>query len=355
MELIVAKTITQPTLIRDSVQLTENGISILDRRVFPFEKKLVFCRTYEEVAVAIEEMVTQSAGPYFAAAAAMVLAARAIPPQASPEEKRSALTTAGARLKRARVTNNKIRLVVDRLLAAGLEAILEGDDLAPKIQSAAAKAAQLYFDASERVGDAAASMIPDGSTILTHCWGEHHIVSLFSSLIDSGKMVKAICTETRPYLQGARLTAESLAEMGVDTVVITDNMGAHCMSKNMVSLLVTAADRVTMDGHVINKVGTLQLAIAARQFSLPYLALNIAPDREASTPESVTMEERSGEEVLYCMGHRTASLRARGYYPLFDVTPPDLVTAIATDRGLFSPHMLNDYFKDGESTTDQFA
>lgn len=339
-----------PTLIRESVELRDDGVLLLDRRSFPFERKRVLCRTYEDVARAIEEMVTQSYGPYFAAAAAMVLAARVASRRPSDEEKLATLMTAAERLCKARITNNGIRLVTDSLLAAGRRVIHEGGDLASAMEVAASDAAESFNQASARVGAAAASLVPDGATILTHCWGEHHVVALFTALIESGKEVNAICTETRPYLQGARLTAESLGEMGVDTTVITDNMGAQCMSTAKVSVLVTAADRVTMDGHVINKVGTLQLAIAANYFGIPYVALAIAPDPEAPSADNVKIEERDGVEVLMCLGRRTGSFLAKGYYPLFDVTPPDLVTAVATDRGLFGPRDLAQYF-DSDHTT----
>jgi len=128
--------------------------------------------------------------------------------------------------------------------------------------------------------------------------------------------------------------------------VITDNMATHAMDRGMVSKLMTAADRVTLSGHVINKVGTHQLAIAAHNFSIPFVAMVRFPDAKAQTPSDVKMEERDGNESLYCMGMRTASPLAKGWYPAFDVTPPRFVSAVATSIGVFSPLMLHQKFAD---------
>jgi methylthioribose-1-phosphate isomerase len=130
--------------------------------------------------------------------------------------------------------------------------------------------------------------------------------------------------------------------MGVDVTVITDNMGAAAMDAGKVSRLMTAADRVTGAGHVINKVGTLQLAIVARAFGIPYTAMVKEPDFTAMTPADVPMEMRDPDEVLHCLGHRTATPLAKGWYPAFDVTPPEYVSEIVTCKGVFAPDRLAD-------------
>jgi methylthioribose-1-phosphate isomerase len=185
--------------------------------------------------------------------------------------------------------------------------------------------------------------------VLTHCWAETYLTETVAAVLRAGRRVQAICTETRPYLQGARLTAESLAEMGVPTRLITDGAAAHLMSRGEVGVFVTGADRVTMDGAVVNKIGTLQIALAAHTFGVPYLALVEAPDRHAATADDVELEDRDGDEVLHCLGRRTASERVSGVYPAFDVTPPRLVTAVVTDRGRFAPVDLGSYYADGDA------
>jgi methylthioribose-1-phosphate isomerase len=194
-----------------------------------------------------------------------------------------------------------------------------------------------------RLGEAAAELLHDGDTILTHCWGEFYLTETVAAALRSGKRLSALCTETRPYLQGARLTAESLAEMGVPTELITDGMAAHFLSRGEVAAFLSGADRVTMDGHVVNKIGTLQIAVAAHAFGVPYYPLVSGPDPLAASAADVPIEERDGDEVLHCLGHRTASRRVTGRYPAFDVTPPRFVSAVVTDRGRFSPYDLASY------------
>jgi methylthioribose-1-phosphate isomerase len=116
------------------------------------------------------------------------------------------------------------------------------------------------------------------------------------------------------------------------------------MSRGQITRFVTGADRVTMDGHVVNKIGTLQIAIAAHAFDVPFIALVHAPDRQAPSADAVELEDRDGEEVLHCLGRRTASSRATGIYPAFDITPPRYVRTVVTDRGRFSPQDLASYY-----------
>lgn len=330
-----------PTLIAQSVLIEDDCVRILDRRKFPFERVWVRCDTHHDVAQAIKDMVTQSSGPFFAAAGGMVLAAREARGHTQPLEY---LRTAGATLIATRPTNDQIARVVPAMLADAETALAAGEDLAEALWSAALRHGEGYLDRSRELGAYGAQLLRDGDVILTHCWAESYLTETVAAALRQGKNLRAYVTETRPYLQGARLTAESLAEMGVDTTLITDNMGAHVLSTGRVSALVTAADRVTMDGHVINKVGTLQLAVAAHAFTVPYYALVQHPDAEAPTAADVPMEERDGADVLHALGTRTASRLVRGYYPSFDVTPPRFVSAVATDRGRFSPYDLASYY-----------
>jgi methylthioribose-1-phosphate isomerase len=333
-----------PTIIAQNVLIEPDAVRILDRRVFPFERVWVTCRTHEDVAKAIEDMVTQSSGPLFASAGGMTLAARAAD-RLGRGERRAFMTDAADRLVATRRTNNQIRDVVAELLEVTDAALAEDQPLGPAVEDAARAAGERYLDRSRRLGEHAAELIPDGATVLTHCWAESYITETLAAVLRQGKRVDAICTETRPYLQGARLTSESLAEMGVPTRLVTDAMPAHLMSRGDITHFVTAADRVTMDGSVVNKVGTLQIAVAAHVFDVPYIALVQAPDRHAPDAAAVELEDRDGDEVLQCLGRRTASHRVTGVYPAFDVTPARFVGTVVTDRGRFSPHDLESYYR----------
>lgn len=323
-----------PTLHSQSVILQEDGVHILDRRVFPFEKRFVICRTHDDVAAAIETMVTQSNGPFFAAGGGMVLSARAA--QALSSAKRmTCLEAAAARLLKTRPTNNNIATAIGGVLRYCRDTQCDSPTFAADIEDLIRRGWTQRRDDIRNVGRNAASVISDGAGLMTFCWSEGAIMETLACLLRDGKSVTLYCPETRPYLQGARLTAHSAAEMGIDTVVMTDGMGAHAMAEGRVTMLMTAADRVTMSGHVINKVGTLQSAIAARHFRIPYFATVLKPDIKAPTPDCVEMEERDPNETLHCLGQRTASPLARGWYPAFDVTPPELVSGIATKFGVF--------------------
>jgi len=324
----VSADVPVPTLVGESVVVEPDAVRILDRRVFPFERVWVTCRDVEDVATAIEDMVTQSLGPPFAAAGGMVLAARSGGVEA--------VRQAARRLVATRPTNNGIRDVVAELLAV---AEAGGD-----VEQAAGALTERYRAGYRALGEHAAPLIPDGATVLTHCWADAYLTETVAAVLRAGKRIQAICTETRPYLQGARLTAESLAEMGVPTRLITDGMAAHLMSRGEVSTFVTGADRVTMDGAVVNKIGTLQIAVAAQAFGVPFVALVQAPDRQAATADDVELENRDGEEVLHVLGRRTASQRVTGVYPAFDVTPPRFVSVVVTDRGRFAPADVASYY-----------
>jgi methylthioribose-1-phosphate isomerase len=321
-------------ILADSVRLTGDGVEILDRRVFPAERIWVHCDSVEDVAKAIEDMVTQSSGPYFAALWGMVLAAREAA-SLTAEEARAHLDSASTRLIETRRTNNHLRKAV----AAALSELdgQVGAELVAAVERGARAGDERYRSRSAALGRHTAELLPDNATVLTHCWADLYLVELVRAA--EGKDLAFVCTETRPYLQGARLTAETLAEMGVDTTVITDGMGAAVLSSGKVDALVTAADRVTMDGHVINKIGTLGLAVAAHAFNIPFHAMVQAPDRLAPTADDVPIEYRDGTEVLDRPG-------IRGLYPAFDITPPKFVTTVVTDRGPFDPSELDDYYQE---------
>jgi methylthioribose-1-phosphate isomerase len=341
-----------PVLDR-SVRLEDDAVLILDRRVFPHRVEWVAARSDVEVAAAIRDMVTQSLGPCFAAAAGLVLVARQ-QVGASPESALAALRTAGQRLTAARPTNNIVRDVVAAVMGelsalptdAGTGEIVETASLAAAAQD------EYYRARSRALARHAVALVDDGARILTHCWMDTYLIEFVRAADQVGKRFRYVATETRPYLQGARLTAHTLAEMGQDVTLITDGMAAAVLSPfsalGSIDALVTAADRVSMDGHVFNKVGTLGAAVAAHAFEVPYYAFIHAPDPQALKAADVVVEERDGAEVLSTQGIRTASpLVTRGHYPAFDVTPPRFVTRIVTDRGAFEPARVAEYW-DGE-------
>ena len=329
--------------LANSVRLTEDDLLILDRRVFPFERRWVRCATVEEAARAIEDMVTQSSGPLFAAAAGMVLAARAarhLDEQAAAGH----LRAAGQRLIATRPTNNHIRDAVHAVLAVLDAGPLGGDALVTAVSRQAAAHGEAYRAHCAALGEHAAGLLPDGAAILTHCWADLYLTATVDAARRAGKELTFVCTETRPYLQGARLTAATLVEYGYAPTVITDGMIPAALSDGLARIVLTAADRVTLDGHVVNKVGTLAAALAARAFGVPFYVLVEAPDPQAPRIEDVVIERRDGAEVLHVLGRRSAADGATGYYPAFDITPPGMVTRIVTTNGVFEPASVAVHF-----------
>ncbi|MDI2027906.1 methylthioribose-1-phosphate isomerase [Saccharopolyspora sp. TS4A08] len=326
-------------VLADSVRFDDDGVHILDRRVFPFERRWVHARTVEEVARAIEEMVTQSSGPYFAVLWGLALAARDAR-GCAPEVARERVSAAASRLIATRPTNDQPR----KAAAFVLDAVAGREDVAAAAVEGARAGDADYRERCRRMGRAGAQLLGEGARVLTHCWGDLYLLGLVEALLERGGCPEFVCTETRPYLQGARLTAESLAEMGVPVTLVTDGMPASLMREGRVDALVTASDRVSMDGSVINKVGTLGLAVAARAFDVPFHALCHGPDPETATGAQVPIEFRDGDEVLHTLGRRSASDKVTGLYPAFDVTDPHLVSTVVTDKGAFTPERLHTYW-----------
>ncbi|WP_068922852.1 s-methyl-5-thioribose-1-phosphate isomerase [Planobispora rosea] len=340
-------------VLAGSVRYADDGtVEILDRRVYPFEVSWVRCATSEDVAVAIERMVTQSTGPLFAATAGMVLGAREARGD-GPQEAAARLRAVGRRLVATRPTNNHIRDAVHAVLSATVgtggdpgevpghdHARLTGDELVAAVEAAARAHEDAYHARNAALGEHAASLLGDGTRVLTHCWADAFLIAVVRAAQAAGKRLEFVCTETRPYLQGARLTAAALVEMGYRPTLITDGMVAAVLADGLADVALTAADRVTLDGHVINKVGTLGVALAARAFGVPFYVLIDAPDPQAQTAADVVIERRDGDEVLHTLGRRTAAEGVTGYYPAFDVTPPHLVTRIVTGSGIHRPDAL---------------
>jgi methylthioribose-1-phosphate isomerase len=330
-----------PTLLRESVVLEPERVRILDRRVFPHQTRYVDCRSVEDVAVAIEDMVTQISGPFFAASAGLALAARVAGGEPSGARRLEIMRHAADRLVATRRTNNNILHAVTAILADIAEAgPQEAQPFGEFVEGRVRALWERRRATSRLIGGHAASLLNDGDRILTHCWADAAFIETLAAATRDGKRLEITCTETRPYLQGARLTAHSVAEMGLPVTVITDNMGAWAMDRGRVNVLLTAADRVTMSGHVVNKIGTLQLALAAHAFRLPYYVTVIQPDPKALGPEDVPIEERDPAESLHCLGVRTATPLARGWYPSFDITPPHLVSAVVSRHGVHAPSTL---------------
>lgn len=323
----------------------EDGrVVILDRRVYPAKVEFVTCGDYHAVARAIAEMVTQSYGPWVAASYAMVSAARSAEAM-SPADARAELTRAAEVLSHARpTTSGGMKRSINRILEFALARVEEGqDDLETATLGFVDSTLQARYREDRAICSHAVDLLPDPATILTQCYAETLIGFVLLVSQERGKEISLICPETRPYLQGARLTAAAAHDLGIPTTVITDNMPAYVLSKGSVDAFVCAADVVTLDGHAVNKVGTFQIALAAHYHKVPFYVVR-NPSAANPTIGTVEIEERDPEESLHAMGTRTAPEGVSGYYPAFDITPPHLISAVCTSRGIFSPYDLRNEF-----------
>ena len=337
----------QRTTLEDSVRLEGDAVLLLDRRVFPEREEWVRAETPAAVAAAVRDMVTQSSGPLFAAYAGLKLAARQSR-HLPLGEARAALHDAARLLGDARPTNAHPREAAARVLEAAAPAQTTAE-LVELVAQAAADGPREYRELSRALGRHAVELLPDGARILTHCWMDTYLVEMIHAADEAGRHYDWVATETRPYLQGARLTAHTLAELGQHVTLITDGMGAAALAPGAsigpIDALVTAADRVALDGSVVNKIGTLGLAVAASAFDVPFYALVQAPDRTAQTGADIVIEERDPHDVLETLGRRTASpLVTTAWYPAFDVTPARFVSRIVTSHGSYEPPDLGRHF-----------
>ncbi len=327
----------------ENVAWYENGaVRILDRRCYPWTVSFVTCTHYGEVAQAVRDMVTQSAGPYPAAAMGMALAAYECRGR-SEAEQRAFLLRAADVLSHARPTTAKrMERVTETMLEAAEAAWKSGEPVDLAIRRRAIEANESRYGKIAKIATHLVDRFPDNGTILTQCFAETIVGMMLKEAKARGKQLRIFCPETRPYFQGARLTATVCYEMGFDVTVITDNMPAFVMQREHVDVFTSAADAITMDGHVINKVGTFQIAIAAKYLGIPYYVTGV-PDTVHDSVNDVKIELRDPDFVLQAMGVKTARDGVKGYYPAFDITPPELVAGVVTDRGILSPFALKEY------------
>ena len=330
----------------ENIAWYDNGeVRILDRRIYPAKTDFVICKTHAEVMQAIRDMVTQSAGPYTAAPMGMALAAWECR-NLSKEKQIHYLQDAATLISSARpTTKERLTQVTQGCIPAAIKALEEGKQADLAIRDPVVEKNNQRYAKLAKTAEYLVNMFPQNGTVMTQCFAETIVGMMLKECKKRGNNIKLFCPETRPYFQGARLTATVCSQMGFDTTIITDNMPAFVMANEKVDVFTCAADAITCDGYVFNKVGTSQIAICAKHFGIPVFVSG-APDVGHPTWDTVKIEMRDPDFSLQAMGVRTAieGTGIKGYYPAFDMTPPHLISGIATDMGIFSPYDLNRYF-----------
>ncbi len=318
--------------------ISEGLIHMGDRRVFPFEKRFETCSTVEDVATALKAMVTQGGGPLQVAFTTLRFIADEMRRQRMPYSLEELERLIGL-LIHARPTNTTMKRVMLELLdelTAYMSQGISVEDFARQVHLLVDEEEHRFDELYHHMGRIGSTLIDDGDVILTTCFAEHTFLLSLAYAREQGKTISVLVNETRPYLQGSRLTYPSLLEMGIEAHIITDGMGAHYLSKGKITKYMTASDLVCMDGTVVNKVGTLSNAVACKHYKVPYYAFSIFPDTSKQSSSDITMEERDGEEVLHCMG-RPTTCEGRALYPSFDSIDSSLVRGIITPKGVLTP------------------
>ena len=320
------------------------GVRIIDQRYLPerfVEREL---RSVAEVCDAIATLAVRGA-PAIGVAGAMGLVASLVPHAGEPPDRLLSLVTEyGSRIRAARPTAVNLPWAIDRLLGAARAAgHVESRALVERLRAVATAILEEDRVMCRRIGEHGRALIPDGARVLTHCnAGALATAGMGTALAplylaaDEGRRVEVFVGETRPLLQGSRLTAWELSRVGIPVTVLADDAAASLMRSGSIDLCIVGADRIAANGDVANKIGTYAIAIAAGYHGLPFYVAAPASTFDPSTPsgDRIAVEERASDEIRCGFGRPTAPQEARIRNPAFDITPGSLVTAIISDRGV---------------------
>ena len=303
---------------------TGRSLELLDQRLLPATEKWIECADAAEVAKAIRDMVVRGA-PAIGIAAAFGMALAAL--------RGDEITSAAAILRTARPTAVNLAWAIDRMLSVSPSSFVQEAEAIHRED----------IEANMRIGHYGAALLRNGATVLTHCnagalatGGYGTALGVIRAMVEEGKHVAVFADETRPYLQGARLTAWELHQEGIDVTLITDSMAGHFFQQGRFDAVVVGADRIAANGDTANKIGTYTVAVLANAHGIPFYVAAPLSTIDPATPDgtAIPIEERSGAEVTEGFGRRIAPEGVAVRHPAFDVTPARLVTAIITDRGV---------------------
>jgi len=319
----------------ETIEWTAAGVVMIDQTRLPREQVFVTCTTYQEVAEAIRSMVIRGA-PAIGVAAAMGVA---LGVAQGADFELVCKTLAGTR-----PTAVNLFWAIERM--RHLRSSLNGASNHEVVQRMAEEARQIRLDdiaICRAIGQHGAALIPDGKTVLTHCnagalatAGYGTALGVIRAAISNGKKIDVFADETRPFLQGARLTAWELQQDHIPTTLITDNMAGHFLRSGRIGCVVVGADRIAANGDVANKIGTYSVAVLAKENNIPFYVAAPVSTFDLSIPsgDHIPIEERNGAEVTHVYGVPVAPENIAVANPAFDVTPNRYVTAIICERGV---------------------
>ena len=329
-----------------TIEWTDGGVVMLDQRMLPGEEIYLTFTRPEEVIEAIADLVIRGA-PAIGVAAAMGMALGAQPMSDEPEKFKAQLADLSDRMNAARPTAVNLRWAVRRVSDVAERALKEGVAVAKaRLVDEAKLMHQQDIEINRTIGRHGATLVPQDAAILTHCnagalatAGYGTALGVVRAAREAGKNVSVLADETRPFLQGARLTTWELQKDDIPVTLITDNMAGHMMQKGKVDCVVVGSDRIAANGDVANKIGTYSVAVLAHEHDIPFFvaAPTSTVDLEAESGAAIPIEQRTSDEVVVFNGVRIAPDEVSAAYPAFDVTPSRFVTAIITEQGVARP------------------
>jgi len=331
-----------PTIARE-----DDAVVMIDQRKLPAQEVYVRCKTAAEVARAIKTMVIRGA-PAIGVAAAMGIALGMRKSKATGTQKFAAdFHNTCELMAGTRPTAVNLFWAIDRMKRTFAAAAQAGESV-EQIKDRLDREAQLIHDedvaSCRAMGAFGAEVVPADARILTHCnagalatAGYGTALGVIRGAVEMGKTVAVFADETRPFLQGARLTAWELVRDGIQTTVITDNMAGALMLQGKVNFVVVGADRIAANGDTANKIGTYGVAVLAREHQIPFYVAAPLSTIDLKTPDGrhIPIEERNSREVTHVGGSQLAPDGAKIWNPAFDVTPHHLIAGIITERGIF--------------------
>ncbi|QJA06330.1 S-methyl-5-thioribose-1-phosphate isomerase [Thermosulfurimonas marina] len=326
---------------------TDRGLYLLDQRKLPAREVYVHCRTWQEVRRAIKDMVVRGAPAIgITAAIGLVLGAERLRAR-TRRAFLSGLKRIAQGLAKARPTAVNLFWALERMVKrAEAEAAAGPQELLEILRAEALSLWEEDLEACRRMGALGAGLLPEEGTVLTHCnagalatGGYGTALGVIRAAVEAGKRLSVLADETRPYLQGARLTAWELHKVGIPVTVIPDAAAGFLMARGRVQAVIVGADRIAANGDVANKIGTYSLAVLARENGIPFYvaAPSSTFDLTCFSGEGIPIEERAAEEVHLCAGRRITPRGVSALNPAFDVTPAPYVTALITEKGIIQP------------------
>jgi methylthioribose-1-phosphate isomerase len=329
-----------------TIEWTDEGVVMIDQRRLPTHELYPVFKTHDEVAIAIEDMVIRGA-PAIGVAAAMGIALGMKNSAAvSTEEFERDFDHVCERLLVTRPTAVNLFWAVERMRGVFKHGGAEGasiDEIRHQLVTEAQDMHRKDVESNQRMGAFGSDLIPDNGTVLTHCnagalatAGFGTALGVIRAAVEAGKRVQVYADETRPFLQGARLTAWELAKDNIPVTLITDSMAGHFLKAGNVDCVIVGADRIAGNGDVANKIGTYMVAVAAHENNIPfYVAAPLSTiDLNLNSGSQIPIELRADDEVTHFRGQQVAPEGVKVANPAFDVTPHRYVSAIITDRGV---------------------